>query len=424
MTINKSDSGDTPEQADSLSATGMFFRAFNAESKAEPSNPFAEAPLVPPFQPSASKQPASQQQGAGEFTQLFQKGEARQSSGPMSDESSTRPLPPSSQFPAPTAGDHGPDKAPGEFTRVFVGGTPPNPNAAPKSADETFRTSPSGGGNQSRAKVFSSPGVSGSASGEGSFTQMFKSAPSTPSISQPSPPQAPPPPPAAKPSWNNDPIFRPQSSSPADPGSPSVTTLLASLGTSGNAAPSSRSQGNAPYRPDPVPYAPPPSSRDSSPDVSSGSVTSLIQRLAQTPAEPTPPPPPMTPAPASNSGPGEFTRMIARMGSSPAAEPPQAPPSAPATPVPVYAAPVPPPMPAFAPPAIPHAPVIPHAPAMAPPAAHVAPMPAIPKPPALAIQPIAPPKTKLEAMVPILLVINTFLLLVLLIVVIFLIKSR
>jgi len=37
---------------------------------------------------------------------------------------------------------------------------------------------------------------------------------------------------------------------------------------------------------------------------------------------------------------------------------------------------------------------------------------------------LAAPKSKLEAMVPILLVINTFLLLVLLIVVIFLIKTR
>lgn len=37
---------------------------------------------------------------------------------------------------------------------------------------------------------------------------------------------------------------------------------------------------------------------------------------------------------------------------------------------------------------------------------------------------LAPPKSKLEAMVPILLVINTFLLVLLLVVVIFLIKSH
>jgi hypothetical protein len=51
-------------------------------------------------------------------------------------------------------------------------------------------------------------------------------------------------------------------------------------------------------------------------------------------------------------------------------------------------------------------------------------MPVAPKPPAMAAPALAPPKSKLEAMVPILLVINTFLLLILLIVVIFLIKSR
>ena len=51
-------------------------------------------------------------------------------------------------------------------------------------------------------------------------------------------------------------------------------------------------------------------------------------------------------------------------------------------------------------------------------------MPAIPKPALPPMPALAPPKSKLEAMVPILLVINTFLLLILLVVVIFLIKAR
>lgn len=51
-------------------------------------------------------------------------------------------------------------------------------------------------------------------------------------------------------------------------------------------------------------------------------------------------------------------------------------------------------------------------------------MPAVPKPAPPALAPMASPKSKLEAMVPILLVINTFLLVLLLVVVIFLIKAR
>jgi hypothetical protein len=43
----------------------------------------------------------------------------------------------------------------------------------------------------------------------------------------------------------------------------------------------------------------------------------------------------------------------------------------------------------------------------------------LPKPPAMAAPAVAAPKGKLEAMVPILLVINTFLLIVLLVVVVF-----
>jgi hypothetical protein len=84
--------------------------------------------------------------------------------------------------------------------------------------------------------------------------------------------------------------------------------------------------------------------------------------------------------------------------------------------------------PVFAPLPKPVMPAVP-TPPVATPAIKISPVnaPAIPPVPASA-RPIAPapqaPKTKLEAMVPILLVVNTFLLIVILIVVVFALKSR
>jgi hypothetical protein len=420
MTNDNPKSGaDTPEQGDSLSATGMFLRAFNAEPKPDTvaSDPFASTPAVAPSAPPAQRPPAQPQSG-GEFTQLFQKVDARQpsaSGSPLPAETPVRPMAPAVQPQPPQSGNHGVDRGPGEFTRVFVGGATPTPPASPKSTDEYSRSIPLPTGNSPRSKGFSEPGGSGSASGEGSFTQIFKSASSIPASSPAAPPQAAAPPPIQKSAWNDDPIFRaPQSPPPADPSSPSVTTLLASLGTSGNANPAARSQGNAAYRPEPILSALPFGSREPQ-EAAPGGVTRMIQRLAQTPPEPVLASPPVAPPPVS-SGPGDFTRMISRMGpSSPAVEPP--PPTAQGSaPAPTPFAP--PPVPAVAPPPIPLAPK------MAPPQAPAAHLPAIPKPPVSAPPALAAPKTKLEAMVPILLVINTFLLLVLLIVVIFLIKSR
>jgi len=419
---NPKPGADAPEQRDSLSATGMFLRAFNAEPKPDTaaSDPFASTPAVAPAYPPAQR-PAPQPQSGGEFTQLFQKVDARQpaASGlPLPAEAPVRPIAPIVQPQPPQSGSHGADRGPGEFTRVFVGGTTPTSPAPPKSGDEYSRSVPLPIGNSPRSKGFSEPGVSGSASGEGSFTQIFKSVSSTPAGSPASPAQASALPPSQSPGWNDDPIFRsPQNPPPADPSSPNVTTLLASLGTSGSSSPAARSQGNAPYRPEPILSASPFGSREPQ-EASPGGVTRMIQRLAQTPPEPVTAAPPVAPPPAS-SGPGDFTRMISRMGpSSTAIEPPPPTPQAAAPAPAAFAAPPLPPVPAMAPPPIPQAPK------MAPPQAPAAHLPVIPKPPVPALPAVAAPKTKLEAMVPILLVINTFLLLVLLIVVIFLIKSR
>ncbi len=423
MTIDKSESGsDTPEPTESLSATGMFLRAFGESPKVDPSSahPLKASPAEVPAQPGVQR-PVASTSAAGEFTQLFHTLESRPAGNPappVSGETSIRPATPAVRIASQVASEQASDRAPGEFTRIFVGGVNPQASSSPKSSEELTRQAPLPAASPARAKGFSSPGVSGSASGEGSFTQLFNTPSQSPNRPAPEPPVQSAPRNSA---WNNDPIFRtPQNPPPSEPPSPSVTTLLASLGSSGGgSSPLGRPPDPAPYRPEPSFRTPPPVSPEPS-QVASGGVTRLIQRLAQTPAEPAPASPPMPTTPPVSSGPGEFTRMISRMGpSSPAAEPPTGAPPAVAAPAPApFAAPA---MPAIAPPPIPQAPKFAPAPA---PAMPPAPMPAVPKPPALAVPALAAPKSKLEAMVPILLVINTFLLLILLIVVIFLIKSR
>ena len=418
MSNDKPQSGsDHPGETDSLSATGMFLRAFGEGAKADTASPdpLKEAPVQGPQRASAEP-PAGAKAGPGEFTQLFQSLEAK----PIAP-ASPRPLAEPQtgmgaaaaksqpQAPAEQAG------VPGEFTKIFVGGNSTPPASSGRITDESARPVPPPA--QGASRGFSSPGSSGAASGEGSFTQIF---------STPSPRQSNPPTPSSprNSAWNDDPIFRPaQNAAPPEPASPSVTSLLSSLGTPGG-SPAGRQAEPVPYRPETNPRSSPLASSEPS-DASSGGVTRLIQRLAQTPVEPAPIPQAgaaATPAPPpANSGPGEFTRIISR-GSAPAAEPPMpaaqaaAPAPAPAS----FALPAALHLPAAAPPAIPAAPRV------APPPMPLAPMPAAvaPKPPAVAAPALAPPKSKLEAMVPILLVINTFLLLIVLIVMIFLIKSR
>jgi hypothetical protein len=440
MTKDDSNSGSKPaEQADPLSATGMFLRAFDLETEGakKPSDPFppAPAPAAPPRSssygsdlpafgdaPTRPVAPPAQPSGAGpgEFTQMFN---ALGPKPPAATPPPAREMPPQSVAQAAKSPSPAPaDAAQGEFTRVFASGMTPANTPPAKTIQEPRPAPPAA--NPSRAKGFSSPGTSDSASA-GSFTQFFNSTPSAapPRSSAPVPSSMPPspsnPPPAPDMSWKDDPIFKPAPKpSSTDQSSPSVTGILSSLASPGG-SPTSRQPEPAAYRPDPLAsYAPPKPAEPSASEP--GGVTRLIKRLEQQQAAP-PPPPPSAPAPPpASSGPGEFTRMMKGLGSNPAASaPPAAPPPQAASPAfptftpPPFTPPAPPPMPAAAPP---------HAAAPSPPVFAAPVLPPVPKPPAIALPPA--PKSKLEAMVPILLVINTFLLLLLLMVVIFLIKSR
>ncbi len=476
MTKNDSNSKpETPENADSLSATGMFLRAFEGKPEGE-QKPFEPAPTSkttagidarrsdpppvtgvlrqPPFSPGQGSVRGSAAEAApGEFTQLFQSLD--KPAGPNSANQPPHSSPPiaatdagaTAVLRAPSQPPAAADTGPGEFTRIFVGGlTPPapppggvprstqaeppraasaaapNPAAATTAAANSIPASaaPAASG---RAKGFSSPGVSDAASAEGSFTQFFKApsppqTPAAPPAARPAQPvfastppprsSAPPsPPPAPEMPWRNDPGFaEPGKKTASESPAPSITSMMNSLASDGGA---SRTPEPAPYRPDPLPHAAPPPRPSQSGGADPGGVTRLIRSLSQEPAAPVAPAPPAAPPPPMNSGPGEYTRMIATPSAAPAEPAPPAPPAAAA---PAFAKP---PLPAAPPP-----PPMPKAPkAPAPPAFAAPPPPKAPAPPALAA-----PKTKLEAMVPILLVINTFLLLVLLVVVIVLIKAR
>ena len=447
--MTKNDSNSDPlDQADPLSATGMFLSSFgstpapsqeSSEAGAAKPDPFAASGPgttrtdwpAPPLSHARSTPSASGSSGPGEFTQMFQAMETRPSPPPVSQPPATTPA----VQPAPSQGA-------GEFTRIFVSdSTPATEHRSPELGARTIVEPPHippPVSNPSRMKGFSTPGVSDSASAEGSFTQFFKATPAAPaSTPSPAPPipspvqsyRAPtpvPPPPIAERPWQRESEFS-SITKPADipPSSPSATGLLSALSSPGGASSSSRQPEVTPYRPEPLPsYTPPPPAEPSA--MEAGSVTKLIQRLSQVPREtPSAPLTPVAAAPAppvssSLGEPGEFTRMIsgdtlkAALGTAPVAASAAAP--APAAPPPI---------------AMPHpaVPAMPHAPAIAPPAM---PAPKAAAPPKIELPKIAPPtapafaapKSKLEAMVPILLVINTFLLVVLLVVVIFALKAK
>jgi hypothetical protein len=145
----------------------------------------------------------------------------------------------------------------------------------------------------------------------------------------------------------------------------------------------------------------------------------LIQRLTEEDLQSSAvssPPPATGPDMAGVSEPGEFTRIMSRgPASAPAAqggpaEKVAAPAVFPAAPLPV--------VPAFAPPA---------APAFAAPAVPAVAVPKLQAPPIPAPKPVAspdPPQSKLQQMMPMLLVLNAFLLVVLIVLVVFLLKTR
>jgi hypothetical protein len=375
-------------QPDPLSATGMFLNAFRTQPEES-----AEQPLEGPAKGPAKPEPP------GEFTQMFHKLEPPQSAPPP--QSSSTSIPP---------------QEPGDFTRMFVAAaTSPGVRPAPATPAPAPLAPPS----PPRMRGFSTPGISDSASAEGSFTQLFR----TP----PSPPQAPPvqpfaplssAPPQAEPAWPQslDPVRNRDAMAPGG-----LSQLFRSLSEESEPPPG-RIEGSFPVRETTLPVQPP--------TTNPASVTMLIQKLTedlQQLSASTPPTPPAE-APAGLSGPGEFTRIIRGGVPDPASgvEPgvaagnfamPAAPtlvfPSAPpAPPAPAFAAPqvpaVPPPAPVFA---------VPQIPAIA------APQPPPAQPPKVAAS-AAAPQSKLQQMLPMLLVLNAFLVVVLILLLVFALKSR
>ncbi|HTJ31316.1 MAG TPA: hypothetical protein VL346_12485 [Acidobacteriaceae bacterium] len=431
MTFESSGSGSSDHE-EPLSATAMFLRSLEEPSAA----PKQEAGWAAPPVKQEQAAPAAGGQGPGEFTRMFQTVPRQEAQAPQASAPATpvaNPVPSAAPAPAANAGASG---GQGEFTRIFSAGSvsqeaktviEPPPYAPP--------VAPPAGG--SSRKGFSTPGISDSASG-GSVTQLFKpvaaSAPppavapapvAAAPVNAPAQPIVPSPAyvPAAEPAWKPEANF-PAHGQPA--AGPSVTSLLSTLAAPGSSSPA-RAPEPVPYSPAPVPaYTPQHQGPSATPEA--GSVTQLIQRLAQTPAEPPPPLPvaPAAPVAPASSGPGEFTRMISAAAFAPAVTP--APAAAP-TPPPAAAAPA---FPAMPPVAMPHvaAPQMPHAQAGPAPQAHLphmqaAPPMQMPKPPALPPVPaMAAPKGKLEGMVPILLIVNTFLLVLVLVVVLFALKAH
>jgi len=309
-------------------------------------------------QPSAAKPAATEARpvAQGEFTQLFG---GLNPGAPQSQPPSAAPAPRASPVPQeplkPAAGD---------ITRIFVqqAAPPVEPpvRAVPSPAPPTPASPP-------RMKGYSSPGASDSASAEGSFTQLFRTetpSPAPPPRIQPMAAPSSPPPAVEKTEWPN-----------STPKSLGATDLFRAL-----SAEEGSTVDRTPRRPEPfsnsMPASPAP-----------GSVTMWIQKLSEEVEASSPaqvfeqPPLTATPAPDTLAGHGEFTRIIS--GGLPAP---------PASAVPKVQAPV------VEPPKV------------------VAPKLA---PPALAAPAVPAKQTKLQEMLPILLVLNAFLLVVLILVVIF-----
>ena len=451
---------DSDEAIDPLSATGMFLNAVRQDSGqpvellgAIEAERLETSPPIPPRSTVADRPPAeSTPAGSGEFTRVFRNAQA--SPPPVQAESQ------SPSTPAPT-----------DFTRIFVP-PPSTPLETPRTEREPV---PPRVEVPNSARGFSSPGVSDSAAADGGFTQLFRidsqrqsapahlqaftSAPPATSVnsepaggftqlfrelpSAPSPDKPLPMVTSVNPSWpSSDPAgsgftdsFRttPSSGSPASHSGPlranssspssfpeggewspqanferrskaatsadfsqNATDIFSTLPSSGRQQPEFRSQF------DQFQVAPPPTFAPASPHsmpspAESESVTQLIQMLspatpqaAATPiSRPTDPPQPW-----AKSGPGEFTRIISREkapAETPTARPSLQPPPAQGTAAPLIMAATPP---------------LPQ-------------IPRVERPQIAAPKPSATAMSKLQEMLPILLVVNAFLMLVLIVVVIY-----
>lgn len=406
MTNERKPGSEEPEDREPLSATAMFLRSLDGAPAAKVETPgwgtekIPSGPQTPPGSSAAAY--SSTANVSGEFSQIF--GNPNRWPSPAT---------PVSPQPAGTGAPS--EEPPGEFTRIFLKET----GVPPSRADEILPPRKSEG--SSRAKGFSSPGVSDAASGDSTFTNFFKPSPGAASG-----------PPASTASARPAPFDtgvnappRPADVSPRFSGSVppssdrSVTDILTNLSSDRPPFSVSRNSEVVPYREEPRRV--PASASAPSPAAEAGGVTQILNRLAPEPVKSVIDSAPVRIEPAPATGPGEFTRMISReeLNAARAAEP--------AAPSPAFAAP---PLPKVQPPPM-AAPRMPAAPALPPaqvahPVAPSIPAPAVPvppKPPVLAAAPPAP-KSKLEAIVPFLLLVNTFLLIVLLVVVVFLIKTR
>jgi hypothetical protein len=434
MTNDAKPGNEEPENREPLSATAMFFRSLdNAAETAERSGEIFAEGAEPPLRPISGRQnpslpsesPSSRSSSkTGEFTQVFGKMPGQQV---PAGEAGAGPKTLPQDRPGLSPGNTRAEEPPGEFTRIFLKetGVPPN------RADEIISTKKSE--SSGRGKGFSSPGVSDAVSGDSTFTNFFKTNPGAKAASVP-PLSAP----AGRPmpfGTDLNTASRPAEATPrasaerfpAAGSDRSVTDILTNLSSDRPSSSGLRDPHVVPYREEPKRIFPPepPSPQ---PAMEPGGVTQILNRLAPEPARPVIDAAPVRLEKAPKSGPGEFTRMISREELNAAIGAPAAAPSAPVASASV--APAAPPLPKFQPTAAPalHMPTVP-----APPAAHFA-APAAPAMPAAAVplppKPVAPPaaaaapKSKFEAMVPFLLLVNTFLLIVLLVVVIFLIKTR
>jgi hypothetical protein len=276
---------------------------------------------------------------------------------------------------------------PGDFTRMFVRATASMPvRPMPAVSDPAAFAPPAA----PRLKGFSTPGVSDSASAEGSFTQLFQTAAPAPAAPvRPLPPLSN----GTEAAWSSILDSPPNKDAMESAG---VTQLFRAL------SPENELPANRFGEPSPQPAVPPANA--------AGSITMLIQRLTEENLQSSAASP--VPATASDpvvSEPGEFTRIMSGGLAKPAAQ--SSPAEKVAVPAPVVRPVVPiPAAPAFAAPAVP---------SVAVPPLQAPPIPA-PKP----VANTAPPQSKLQQMMPMLLVLNAFLLVILIVLVVFLLKTR
>lgn len=419
-------------QPDDLSATGMFRSVVSPQSnqpqeprqegraKPAPEENLAQPPKAPEQLPSFgpgsgnslyAELSTDEAQAAqpGEFTKLFQ--------NPNRVEPLTQPMPPTPASSVSVAAQETAKQAPGDFTRIFV--RPPGPSAEQPSKAVQNATPAPAGSRPPGMKGFSSPGVSDSASAEACFTKVFRTPPSS---STPTP------------EFNSVPVK--PGSSPPSPEETEWTRTFDSGEIDNQPYSSSKSAGATELFRALSPANEPPANQGAhqplwftssaqnplgaGSTVTPDGATMLMQKLSDTQAAPrtlqSPPfAPASTPHPIPASGPGEFTRILSGDDIKAAVS------------APGLKAAVPSSKPEFTPVATTFSPEgavgALHAPA-SPAAALKTQAPVPPKIAAPNASPAALPQSKLQELMPILLLLNTVLLIILIVLVIVALKPK